>query len=77
MTVLEQRTCEAVQQMNGKLPDLEKLELRDLFAMNALNGINASWTTGNPWVDPVKIRTIARWSYALADAMLEARELYD
>ena len=49
-TVDEQRTMAAIQSINQKLPDIK---LRDLFAMNALNGILTSpdfcITTRNFW----------------------------
>ena len=41
MTVLEQRTMEAVMQINDKIPEME---LRDLFAMHILGAFGGgSW----------------------------------
>ena len=63
-TVGEQRTMMAIQSMNEKMPDLD---LRDLFAMNALNGILAN---GDFHGSPDQYAVTA---YTFADAMIVAR----
>ena len=64
-TMEELRTMESIQSINRKLPDLE---LRDLFAMNAMTGFHrGSLWTGGDWDG------VAERCYKLADAMLEAR----
>jgi hypothetical protein len=63
MTVEEQRTMQAIQNINRKLPDVE---LRDLFAMNSLNTLLQK---------PIEsFEVVAKQSYLIADAMLEARK---
>lgn len=62
MVIFEQWVRNAVESIEVKTP-----ELRDLFAMNALNGILASPDfAGNP-------EEIAGYAYKYADAMLNAR----
>ena len=64
--VLTQRTMEAVQEGCRKIPEVT---LRDLFAMNALNGILASPTfSGTP-------DQLASYAYEYADAMTAARKI--
>ena len=64
MTIEEQRTMMAIQSINQKVPDLE---LRDIFAMNALSGIVVGdW--GIMGVDEM-----AELAYKLADAMIKER----
>lgn len=69
MTVIEQRTMESIQSINQKIPNVQ---LRDLFAMNALNGllacVNTSWVNTS-WDE----MDFAEKSYKFADAMLVAR----
>ena len=60
-TIGEEMAENAIISMNRKIP---QAELRDLFAMNALNGMLAS---------DYSIDGIAERSYMIADAMLEAR----
>lgn len=65
MTIIEQNTMEAIQCINQKIPETE---LRDLFAMNALNGILASPDySGTP-------EQLTDYAYQYADAMLKARK---
>ena len=64
-TMEELRTMESIQSISQKMPELK---LRDLFAMNALNGIII-----NAHV-PGKKSDFAKWAYEYADAMLEARK---
>ena len=66
MTVEEQRTMQAIQNMNRKMPEVT---LRDLFAMSALNGTLRGTTYTN---EEIKIKV--EQSYRIADAMLEARK---
>ena len=66
MTVEEQRTMRAIQNINKKLPDLE---LRDLFAMSALNGMYAN----NTYYTDATYRDFATMAYEQADAILEER----
>lgn len=64
-TMEELRTMESIQSISRKMPELK---LRDLFAMNALNGIIINAHA------PGKESDLARWAYEYADAMLEARK---
>lgn len=66
MTIMEQNTMIAIQQINEKL---QELTLRDLFAMSALTGTlrGTTYTDGE-----IKIK--AEQSYRIADAMLEERK---
>lgn len=62
-TVEEQRTMQAIQQLNRKIPEVT---LRDLFAMSSLNALLQK---------PIEsFETVAEQSYRIADAMLEARK---
>lgn len=62
-TMEELRTMQAIQSISHKLPDLT---LRDLFAMQAMNGLlSGNWYTFNE---------IAKSAYQMADAMLVARK---
>lgn len=61
----ESITMSAIQGIYHKMTELE---LRDLFAMNAMNGlIQTQWGT------EVTEDCLARFAYKQADAMLEAR----
>ena len=63
-TMEELRTMESIQSINHKIPELT---LRDLFAMNALNGlVVGDW--GNQDTEGM-----ANLAYMLANAMLKAR----
>ena len=63
MTIEEQNTMKAIQNINRKLPDIE---LRDLFAMSALNALLQK---------PIEsFEIVTEQSYRIADAMLEARK---
>lgn len=66
VTIEERNTMLAIQAINQKLPDLE---LRDLFAMVALNGFLSSMDSTN-----LTMKGFARTAYNYADAMLEARK---
>lgn len=61
----EQMTMMAIQSINQKIPDVE---LRDLFAMAAMNGLLQT-----QWGSEETEGCIARYAYKQADAMLEAR----
>jgi hypothetical protein len=65
MTVFEQRTHEAVQELNRKIPELK---LRDLFAMSIIQT-----QVKDCLYDDDEIKGMAEQSYRIADAMLEAR----
>lgn len=69
MTIIEQNTMEAIQSINQKIPDIE---LRDLFAMHALNGLMVQ---SEAMSDPefLNYDTIASIAYETADAMIKAR----
>ena len=76
-TIGEQRTMMAIQSINEKMPDIE---LRDLFAMSAMNTIiNCHTNTNLNDILNVNsnngyyLKTIPEAAYKLADAMLEAR----
>ena len=63
MTIEEQNTMKAIQNINRKLPDIE---LRDLFAMSTLNALLQK---------PIEsFEIVTEQSYRIADAMLEARK---
>jgi hypothetical protein len=64
MTIEEQRTMQAIQQLNRKLPDVT---LRDLFAMSSINGLIF-------YIDEENAQGYANKAYLIADAMLEARK---
>lgn len=66
MTVAEMKTMESIQSINQKIPNIE---LRDLFAMNAIIGFHRGslWTSGN-------YERVADECYKLADAMIKRRE---
>ena len=60
------RTLDAVQNACNKIPNVE---LRDLFAMNALNGMLASPDySGTP-------EQLADYAYQYADAMIKERKV--
>lgn len=65
-----QTTMIAIQSINHKIPDIE---LRDLFAMHALNGLMVQ---SEAMSDPEfwNYDTIACIAYEAADAMIEARK---
>lgn len=65
MTVIERDTMEAIQSLNQKIPDVE---LRDLFAMSALQGSLANPNTFGDSED------FAIRAYDYADEMLKARK---
>lgn len=60
------RTMDSIQEMSRKTPDVE---LRDLFAMNAMNGMLASPDfSGTP-------EQLADYAYQYADAMIKTRRV--
>lgn len=66
MTRIEESTMLAIQRASAKLPEIE---LRDLFAMNAMQMFyKGSLFTGRHYEE------LAECSYRLADAMLAARQ---
>jgi hypothetical protein len=69
MTIIEQNTMEAIQSINQKIPDIE---LRDLFAMHALNGLMVQ-SEGLSDPEFWNFDTIASIAYEAADAMIKAR----
>lgn len=69
MTAVEQRTHEAIQGIYKKLPDLNGVKLRDLFAMSAINGMSSNSDLNNHTLED-----LAELAYKQADAMLEARK---
>lgn len=64
-TIEEQRTMQAIQQLNRKVPEVT---LRDLFAMSYLNGILTNRAMHYDYDQE------AVFAYRVADAMLEARK---
>ena len=66
MTIIEQNTMEAIQSINQKIPDIE---LRDLFAMSALQGILPT-----PYGQSANNENVAASAYAIADEMIKARK---
>ena len=75
-TVGEQRTMSAIQSINEKMPELD---LRDLFAMSAMNTIIHDHTISN--LDDILsdvhkgyyLKKIPEAAYKIADAMITAR----
>ena len=59
---------EPIQGIYKKLPDLNGVTLRDLFAMSVMNGT----LRGTTYTDE-EIKIKVKQSYRIADAMLEAR----
>lgn len=55
-----------------KFPKIEKMELRDYFASVALEGVIAQG-----WTSDYDMHRRANWCYAMADAMLDARDSGD
>lgn len=70
MTIIEQNTMEAIQDLNSKIPNVE---LRDLFAMHALNGLMVQ-SEGMNSPDFWDYDALARFAYEAADAMIYARK---
>lgn len=65
MTIEEQRTMQAIQRLNAKVPEVT---LRDLFAMSVIQ----TQVKDCLYADN-EIKEMAKQSYRIADAMLEAR----
>ena len=75
MTVAEEKTMYAIQDMNHKLP---AVSLRDLFAMNVLSFLAGdNWKTTKSWTVKYSefAKDVAKAAYTIADAMLEARKM--
>lgn len=66
MTREEQSTMQAIQQLNRKIPEVT---LRDLFAMSVMPTLLKDFPYDNE-----SIKSMARKSYIIADAILEARK---
>lgn len=73
-TRLDQEVAYSIIGAKDKLPNLSGMELRDLFAMNVINGICSSYTTGTPFDTKEVYENLVDWSYNIADAMLERRK---
>lgn len=71
MTVGEERTMHAIQSLERKAPDLEQLNLRDMFAMHIMTGFCN--TTDTSSVEKWNYNFLAKVAYEAADAMLEVR----
>lgn len=69
MTREVQTTMYAIQRINQKIPDIE---LRDLFAMHALNGLMVQ-SEGLSDPEFWNFDTVASIAYEAADAMIKAR----
>lgn len=66
MTIIEEATMKSIQGIYKKLPDLNDVTLRDLFAMSSLNALLQK---------PIEsFEIVTEQSYRIADAMLEARK---
>lgn len=52
------------------VPDKTRMELRDWFAGQVLNGITSKWAI----TDSDTLNKVARYSYEIADAMIKERE---
>ena len=67
-TTREESMCmQSIISINQKMPELE---LRDLFAMSAMNALLPT-----EWGSETSEKDIARYSYKMADAMLAARKV--
>ena len=75
MTVAEEKTMYAIQDMNHKLP---AVSLRDLFAINTFSFLaSGNWKTAESWTIKKDrfAKDVAEAAYKIADAMLEARKM--
>ena len=70
-TMEELRTMQAIQSINQKIPDVE---LRDLFAMSAINGLALSSRLALSSKSEPFAADYAKRAYIIADAMLVARK---
>lgn len=69
MTMIEEATMKSIQGLYKKLPDLNGVTLRDLFAMCfVISGRFSSRGSGS-YID----EDYGKWAYKYADAMLKAR----
>ncbi|MBR2909282.1 MAG: hypothetical protein IKC11_02920 [Clostridia bacterium] len=71
LTKEELATHRAIQRLGQKIPDLS---LRDLFASSFLQGIISNPNYDFTKINEDNVKGIAKGSYLIADAMLEARE---
>ena len=69
MTIIEEATMKSIQGIYKKLPDLNGVTLRDLFAMSSLNGL--IYDVG---INEENVQNYANKAYLIADAMIEARK---
>lgn len=69
MTIIEEATMKSIQGIYKKLPDLNGVTLRDLFAMSVIQ----TQVKDCLYADN-EIKEMAKQSYRIADAMLEARK---
>ena len=69
MTIIEEATMKSIQGIYKKLPDLNGVTLRDLFAMSVMPTLLKDFL-----YDDESIKSMARKSYIIADAILEARK---
>ena len=67
MEVCVYHALDSINEINRKMPDVN---LRDLFAMNALQGMLSTSYYG----DPAKHQDITELAYAIADEMIKARK---
>lgn len=70
-TVIGQRTMDSINRMCDNVADLE---LRDLFAMNIMNGICANGENEMALRTDDGCESLATMSYKLADAMIKVRK---
>jgi hypothetical protein len=68
MTIIEEATMKSIQGIYKKLPDLNSVTLRDLFAMCVMTGTlrSASYTDE-------EIKNKVERSYRIADIMIKVR----
>lgn len=71
LTKEELATHRAIQRLGQKIPDLS---LRDIFASSFLQGIISNPNYDFTKINEENVKGIAKGSYLIADAMLEARE---
>ena len=65
-TSLDHEVAYSIQRAEDKLPNLNGLKMRDLFAMSALNGMLANTIK-------MDVESLVNTSYQIADAMIERR----
>lgn len=69
MTMIEEATMKSIQGIYKKLPDLNGVTLRDLFAMSIIQT-----QVKDCLYDDNEIKAMAEQTYRIADAMLDARK---